>query len=243
MIKYFIVILVFGIINPLSVFSQNNSFHLYPNYIDYLNAKDSLTKNVFYFKAKTDEKIVCLSFDDGPSMAYTEKLIAFLKEKKCPAVFFIIGNKVKKNQIALYQDSLFEIGSHSYNHYDYRKVLGVDSMIVDFKNSVDLHATFSYEKLKWYRPPHGVINDTIVNVMKDFELQGVLWSFDTMDFLSPSKQEILDNINHFLSNGDIILLHEKIDLELLNSIIKSIRKKEFKIVKLSELIKYQNVIP
>ena len=243
MTKYFFNLITFGIISSLSVFSQNNSFHLYPNYTEYLDGKDSLTKSAFYFKAKTDEKIVCLSFDDGPSYAYTEKLTNFLKQKKCPAVFFIVGNKVRKNQIPLYKDTLFEIGTHSYNHHDYRKVLGLDTMVADFKNSLDLHATLGYGELKWYRPPHGVIDDTIASVMSGFGLQGVLWSFDIMDFLSPSEQEILDNIDKYLSNGDIILLHEKINLDLLNKIIDLIQKKGFKIVKLSELIKYQNVVP
>lgn len=243
MIKKILTIVILTLFSASCALAQDKDFHLYPNYITYLKAKDSLLKNDFYFKASTNEKIVCLSFDDGPSLAYTEKLTALLKQKMCPAVFFIVGNNVKNEVVKFYKDTLFEIGTHSFNHYDYRKVFGIDTIVKDFKNSVDLHKALRFGELKWYRPPHGVINDTVANIMKGFGLQGVLWSFDIMDFLSPTEQEMLNNIEFYLSNGDIILLHEKINLTTLNHIIDLIRKKGFKIVKLSELIKHQNIIP
>jgi peptidoglycan/xylan/chitin deacetylase (PgdA/CDA1 family) len=227
--------------NRLSESSQNNRFHLHPRYANYLARRDSLTKSAFFFKAKTDEKIVVLSFDDGPTARHTERLTTFLREKECPAVFFILGSQVTRALIALYDDPLFEVGCHGFYHHNYIEERDVNVMIEDFRKATALHHRFRPGKLKYYRPPFGVINRSMVGVMKSFNLEGVLWSFDVMDFLFPphgtrTRQHVLDDINNNLSNGHILLLHEGINLNLLGDIIDLIREKGFRIVTLSELM-------
>ena len=64
-----------------------------------------------------DDKVVAITFDDGPSK-YTEKILDILKKYDASGTFFLIGNKVE-----FYGDTLrrmleegSEIGNHSYDH-------------------------------------------------------------------------------------------------------------------------------
>ena len=44
---------------------------------------------------KTEEKIIAITFDDGPDPIQTPKVLKVLREKHIPACFFCIGNKIK----------------------------------------------------------------------------------------------------------------------------------------------------
>jgi peptidoglycan-N-acetylglucosamine deacetylase len=70
------------------------------------------------YTIKTSEKIVALTFDDGPNEPYTSDLLNFLSEKKIKATFFVVGTcalrhpeTVKKIAIAGHT-----VGNHSHSH-------------------------------------------------------------------------------------------------------------------------------
>ena len=71
-----------------------------------------------FCKKHTAEKIVALTFDDGPDSLQTPKVLQVLKEYQVTACFFCIGHKVKGNE-AILQKMVAEghlIGNHSYRH-------------------------------------------------------------------------------------------------------------------------------
>ena len=243
MVKKLITGLAFSLMATL-LFSQGNAnaFHLYPNYTQYLKNRAVPTKKAFFFKAQTNEKIVCFSFDDGPNFPKTEKLIAFLKQRKCPAVFFLIGEQMKSARIDVYKDPLFEIGCHGFHHDLYSQSTNQESLRADVQAVLNVHEKFGFDA-KFFRPPFGVINKHLAKIMNDLNIKGVLWSLDSQDFLMRPNRDILNDINTYLSSGDIILFHETLDLALLSDILDLVHKKGFKVVKLSELMKYPNVIP
>ena len=67
---------------------------------------------------KTTEKVVAISFDDGPDPANTPRLLKTLKENGTGAAFFCIGNKINASQELLKQidDEGHIIGNHSFSH-------------------------------------------------------------------------------------------------------------------------------
>ena len=62
------------------------------------------------------EKVVALSFDDGPTK-YTPEIIEYLKSEKVKATFFIVGNKIEGNETTIKKSIKFknEIGNHFYD--------------------------------------------------------------------------------------------------------------------------------
>jgi peptidoglycan/xylan/chitin deacetylase (PgdA/CDA1 family) len=68
------------------------------------------------------EKIIYLTFDDGPSVT-TNKILDILKDKKVHATFFVIGNQIKDNEdiIMRINDEGHAIGLHTFTH-DHNKI-------------------------------------------------------------------------------------------------------------------------
>ena len=64
------------------------------------------------------EKVIYLTFDDGPTPVITEKVVEILATYKAKATFFCIGKNIAKNP-TIYQQLLANdhaIGNHTYNH-------------------------------------------------------------------------------------------------------------------------------
>jgi len=63
-------------------------------------------------------KKIALTFDDGPNNDYTPKILDVLKEKKCPATFFVTGSNIQNNIPLIrreYKEG-HEIGNHTFTH-------------------------------------------------------------------------------------------------------------------------------
>ncbi len=61
-----------------------------------------------------------LTFDDGPSAAFTPKILDILEREKVPATFFVVGIQAEQNIPILqriYKDG-FEIGNHTFTHHN-----------------------------------------------------------------------------------------------------------------------------
>ena len=69
---------------------------------------------------------IALTFDDGPSAAYTEKLLDGLRERDVHATFFLIGENIEKGDNALLVRQMARdghlIGNHTYHHVQLTKI-------------------------------------------------------------------------------------------------------------------------
>ena len=73
--------------------------------------------NSFFPQIKNNEKIIYLTFDDGPSVM-TDKVLDVLKKNSVKATFFIIGNQIKGQESVvkrMYTEG-HSIGLHTYTH-------------------------------------------------------------------------------------------------------------------------------
>ncbi len=187
--------------------------------------------------AKTEEKVVALTFDDGPNFN-TTKLIKLLKEEECPATFFLIGGslKNKKRILFLYKDPLFEIGMHGFYHDDYSKY-SFKKLESEMENMIKVFSQYDL-KSRYFRPPYGAVNYNLSQNLKKNSLIGVMWSIDSEDwkYKTSSKDNFVSNIIDSLEPGSIILLHEKMEISFIKSLVDNIRALDYKIVPLSEII-------
>ena len=66
----------------------------------------------------TDQRIVALTFDDGPNPPYTDQLLDVLAHHDIKATFFLIGNRIQKHPETVQR--IFaeghQISNHSYSH-------------------------------------------------------------------------------------------------------------------------------
>lgn len=187
-----------------------------------------------------DDKIIALTFDDGPSK-YTNKILDILKKYDACGTFFVIGNKT-----IFYKDILkrmlnegSEIGNHSYDH----KLLTRLSEN-EFKEEIN-KTQENIKKLtgftpKLFRPTYGGYTNTL---KKYTDLTFVLWDIDSRDWQVKNKDKILNNILPNVKPGKIILMHDNHEYSLnsLENLIKKLKDDNYKFVTVSELLEIKKL--
>ncbi|MCS7184409.1 MAG: polysaccharide deacetylase family protein [bacterium] len=187
-------------------------------------------------------KSVALTFDDGPHINYTEKIIKILKRHDVKATFFVVGKQVEKypHLLKLIVESKFEVGSHSYSHTGFRKMKIKD--IIDENERVRKLVKYITNKdINLLRPPGGYINPKIKNELEKENWKIVLWDLYPKDIES-NKESIINTIFSNVKDKDIILLHSGVDatIDALDTIIIKLKKMGFEFYYASELIKLKD---
>lgn len=190
-----------------------------------------------------EEQVVYLTFDEGYENGYTPAILDTLKEKECPATFFVTTPYVKKNADLVQRmiDEGHIVGNHTVNHPSMPSVTDDEKL----KNEVmGLHdyikENFNYE-MTYLRPPKGEYSERTVAISKDLGYKTVLWSqaYDDWDVnnqkgIEYAKKMILNNLH----NGAVILLHavSKDNTEVLGEVIDEIRNRGYEISPLDEFV-------
>lgn len=153
------------------------------------------------------EKIVYLSFDDGPHPEITPFVLEELKKWNAKASFFCIGENVVRypeifEQI---QQNGHTIGNHTFHHMN-----GWETNNETYFH--DIQQAAEYIPAVLFRPPYGRIRfSQLKKLEKHTTLKVVMWSLLSGDFdqsITPEKcvANILDNIR----NGDIVVFHDSL---------------------------------
>lgn len=185
------------------------------------------------------EKVVYLTFDDGPDAVNTPSIINTLVKYKAGGTFFFTGTNMlaHKSVVKSAYDKGFAIGLHGYDHTRF-SALSETGLKNDINktNNVFYGITGKYSGLT--RPPYGDMNDSVINTLSSMDQQVVLWSTDTLDWAQKDSSEILRNIKDNLRPGEIILMHSgqsgKLSAQVLPQIIEYIRSQGYELANLPE---------
>ena len=181
-----------------------------------------------------NQKVVALTFDDGPSK-YTEKIMEYLHKENAVGTFFILGNKVEIYKNTLIKGIQYgnELGNHSYNHKWLTK-LDVDEFLMQIdKTQSIIYETVQY-KPKVFRPTYGSLNNKIRN---NINLDIILWNIDTMDWKYKSVDKIVSRATKNIKDGDIILMHDTYErtYKAIMKIVPILKEQGYQFVTISEL--------
>lgn len=159
------------------------------------------------------EKVIWLTFDEGYENGYTEKILDTLREKKCPAVFFVTGQYARENTELMNQmiRDGHAIGNHSWTH----PAKGMPSLTIEeqISDMNELHQyvkdNYNYE-MTLFRYPAGIFSEQSLAVVQSFGYRSLFWSFAYADW-DPDKQpdaaQTLKKLQDRLHPGSIYLLH------------------------------------
>lgn len=168
----------------------------------------NINKKKFFNKEKENEKVIYLTFDDGPS-EHTERLLELLKKYKIRATFFCVANFAEKRQkiIEKMQEDGHVIALHSLKHKN-AMLQGVYETKKDLEQSLKIMKKLGVN-IKYYRPPWGDSNLYLLNKLKKENLQLILWNIMAEDWEANTTEEIIANkLLDRVNNGDIICLHD-----------------------------------
>ena len=205
------------------------------------------TGNVIW-DVNTQEKIVAITFDDGPHPDYTPQILDLLAKYNAKATFFVAGNKVKSYPDVLKREVKegHEIANHTYTH-PYDRNISVNKLSSELDQTDKVIGNLSGYKPSLYRPVGGLHNDTIINTAVNKGFKVVLWSWhqDPKDWAMPPASKISNHIIKALQPGDIILLHDWSDrpqtVHALETTLDYLYKNGYKCVTVSELLYRSNL--
>lgn len=156
----------------------------------------------------TEEKVLYLTFDDGPIPEITEWTLNELRKYNAKATFFCIGDNVRKYP-SVFKKVLEEghkVGNHTFNH-----LKGWSTNNNKYYQNIDKCSELVKSDL--FRPPFGRIKTSqYKELQKNYKI--IMWSILTWDFLKNLDQEwALKTTIEKTMRGDIIVFHDSVKAE------------------------------
>ncbi len=198
-------------------------------------------KSQVYVKAlccvETAEKVVYLTFDDGPDAEQTPQVLDVLKRNNAKAVFFCIGSRIAGNEALLKRmaDEGHQIGIHSFSHANNFPLFGRGRMLTDIRQCQQAIEQATGSTTTLFRPPFGVTNPTIGKAVKSLNLKTIGWTIRTYDTNGADHAKIARRISRQLCPGAIILLHDRLpqSAERLQMVIEAVRTAGYEVGRLT----------
>lgn len=200
----------------------------------------------FYMKNSNSEKIISLTFDDGPNLVTTPQVLDILEKHSVPASFFVIGENIDFRTAEVMQRAVklgCDIQNHSKTHPDMTK-LSSEEFISEIEFTSDAIENAVGTRPEFFRPPYIAVNDIMHELTALTFIQGI-GAEDYNDEIS--AEERYRRIMEQASDGAIILLH---DLEgnfrtvdALEKIIPSLKEEGYRFVTITELFREKEVEP
>ncbi|KYG37671.1 chitooligosaccharide deacetylase [Bacillus gaemokensis] len=199
------------------------------------------------WEVPNNEKIIAITFDDGPDPTYTPQVLKLLRQYKAEATFFMIGFRIQRNPYLIEQviKEGHEIGNHTMDHL-YANNASDEKLKNDILEGKKYLQKWVKEPLL-FRPPGGYINDMVFTTAKEAGYQIVLWSWhqDPKDWANPGTESIVKHVVTNAKNGDIVLLHDggsdrSQTVAALEKILPALQKEGYRFVKVSELLRYKH---
>lgn len=162
-----------------------------------------------------NEKILYLTFDDGPTPEITNWTLSLLKEYNAKATFFCLGKNVLEHP-SIYQkiiDQNHVIGNHTNNHLNgFTTKTSTYLENIDFsENNLSENINFKAQNSKLFRPPYGKLKFSQSKKIREKGYKIIMWDVLSADFDSNiSSQQCLENVISNTKNGSIIVFHDSI---------------------------------
>ena len=188
---------------------------------------------------------VALTFDDGPNVGATLKVMNILDDAGVKGTFFEVGKAIDADpQItrALYADGQL-LGNHSYHHDQWR---WLDPRYPELERTQHAFERAIGTCPVLYRPPHGDRTPFIARVVHDHGMHMVLWSASAGDWATDDAALVARRIVEQAKPGAILLLHDGLDgkpaanrdvlVRALPLILTGLRDKGLQPVRLDQLL-------
>jgi peptidoglycan/xylan/chitin deacetylase (PgdA/CDA1 family) len=203
---------------------------------------DRLGETRVIWKAPTTEKLIALTFDDGPMPENTPAILDILAEKKVRATFMVVGSHVAANPDLFRREMAgkHEIGNHTWSHtvLPFTDRNGVDR---EMRRADEIIERLSGKRPTLFRPPRGCISGDCLTVASRLDYDVLMWSLQ----LHEDAFDAAGNVAYVadkLVPGTVLLAHDygnasrKVGLRALPDLIDAVRARGYQFVTASELL-------
>lgn len=193
-----------------------------------------------------EEKLIALTFDDGPSGANTPVLLEGLRQRGVHATFFVVGSMVE-NQPELAARLVREghqVGIHTYNHDSPSGLRGLTGEQFDAQVGVTQRMLTALTGQTEFalRPPYGFLDE---GVERQAPGPIILWSVDPEDWKYRNTEKVTAHILSHVQDGDIVLLHDifPTSVEAALQVVDTLQAQGWRFVTVDELFALRGVEP
>lgn len=187
------------------------------------------------------EKVVALTFDDGPSRATTGRLLDILREKQVKATFFVLGVMARNAPDLVKREVAegHEVQGHTMAHKSLAR-MSEEEIKADARAADDLMIEIMGYPPQLIRPPYGEVNQIIKRAIGR---PLVCWDVDPLDWKYRNAETVRTNVLAGIHNGAVVILHDihMTTVAAVPKIIEDLREAGYKFVTVSELAAIKQV--
>jgi peptidoglycan-N-acetylglucosamine deacetylase len=191
-------------------------------------------------KLTPKQKVIALTFDDGPWPESTAQVLDILKQNQ-----IVIGQNVK-NYPDLLKREVAEghaIGNHTWHHW--YQFLNPQAAAYEIDHTADQIYQVTGIKTNLFRPPGGIMHNGVADYARNSKYAIILWSSDSVDYSRPAVPKLINNIFRKAKPGGIVLMHDgggnrSKTVQALPEIIANFRKQGYSFVTIPELLEMQD---
>ncbi len=194
-------------------------------------------------RAESADKVVTLTFDDGPDADSTPRVLDLLKRYDVRATFFVVGEQARQNPELIHRMVAegHTVAGHSYYHLPQSTLWSSQRYTEELFRCNDVVARLTGLRMRLYRPPFGVTNPPIARAVKNLGLIPVGWSVRSLDTMTKDTDRVVDRVMRGLRGGDVILLHDRLENseELLEKLLTALQAQNYTTATVDELFKIE----
>jgi len=155
------------------------------------------------------EKVVALTYDDGPNPPHTQALLDTLAQHGVMATFFLKGRNVAAfpESVLMVANAGHEIGNHSYSHRPMIALSKSDMLEEVVRTNELIENLLGYEPVL-FRPPYGAQGPGLKLALDELDMPSILMSTNGTDWEITDPQQIASAVLENIEPGSIILLHD-----------------------------------
>lgn len=192
-------------------------------------------------RVETTEKVVALTFDDGPT-EWTPEILKMLAAGNIPATFYLTGADLDRHpdQGAAIARAGHEIGNHTYTHRR-MMLVSADTVADEIERTDAAIARTGYRGPLTFRPPYGKKLWTLPHYLAEHDRTTVTWDLEPDSAGAPTTAQIVNDTVENVRPGSIILLHVMLESRSASraavpQIIDRLQADGYRFVTVSELL-------
>ena len=195
------------------------------------------------------EKLVALSFDDGPNDPCTPALLDVLAKEGVPATFFLIGTNAARHPdiVRRMAQAGHAIGNHSWDHPRYDQ-LTADAIQQQLRKTDELLAALTGAQVTMARPPYGLYGPGFFDSCRQEGLLVGGWSAEAHDWNPHTPEQLVAALLDQTAPGVIYLLHDGKETEdgphrvatvqAVAQLVPELKRRGYRLVTIPELLRH-----
>ena len=183
-----------------------------------------------YFLKERPVKTVALTFDDGPS-ELTPQFLDLLQQYNAKAVFFCVGEQIQKypEVIKRMQAEGHLVAHHTFTHQP-KTILHAKALANEIRHTDEALAHLDIVT-PYFRPPYGITSPPIARAIRATAKKAIGWDVRSLDTIIHDEDKLFHRIVRKLTNGNIILMHDRLPhtLTVLERLLQYLKENNYTI--------------